>query len=546
MTTVPSELFDYVVIGSGFGGSVAAMRLAEKGYRVLVLERGRWFADADFARTNWNLRQFLWLPVARCFGILQFSPFKDVLVLHGAGVGGGSLAYANVLMEPDPEVFDAPEWHALMDWRAVLAPHYLTARRMLGVATNLCLGPADAVLQEIAGELGQRETFQSTQVGVFFGEPGVTVPDPYFQGQGPPRAGCTHCGACMVGCRHNAKNTLTKNYLYFAQKYGAEIRAEAEVEDISPLLPEGDDGPRYEVSYRRATAWFRQGKRRCRARNVIVAAGTLGTLRLLFRCRDENGSLPDLSPRLGYGVLTNSESLLGVTSRHRHTDYSEGIAVTSIFQAGSATAVEPVRYPQGSSLMRFFSAPLPGPGHLPGRWLQLVAEMLRHPRDFLKTHILPGWARRTTIILVMQADDNRLRLYLRPKPKGAGRSDLASQGDPVNPRPARVELGHRITRAFAAKTDGIPVTTINEVLFDIPVTAHIMGGCPMGRQVAEGVVDAACQVHNYPGLYVVDGSIMPGNPGINPALTITAMAEYAMSLIPAKKQVPSSEFQVPG
>ncbi|MDD2903485.1 MAG: GMC family oxidoreductase [Syntrophales bacterium] len=533
MATPPLEIFDYIIIGSGFGGSVAAMRMTEKGYRVLVLERGRWFADADFPRSNWNLRKFLWLPVARCFGILQLSPFKDVLVLHGAGVGGGSLAYANVLMEPDPGVFDTPEWRALMDWRAVLAPHYLTARRMLGVATNPRLWPADEVLKEIAGELGRQETFQATDVGVFFGEPGVTVPDPYYHGQGPPRAGCIHCGACMVGCRHNAKNTLTKNYLYFAQKWGAEIRAEAEVRDIRPL-PEEAGGTRYEVSYRRAADWLGATERRCLARKVIIAAGTLGSLRLLFRCRDETRSLPQISPRLGYGVLTNSESMLGVTSRNTQANYAEGIAVTSNFQADSTTTVEPVRYPEGSGLMRFFSAPLIGPGPLPRRWLKFVTNLFRHPRDFLKTHLLPGWARRTTIILVMQSDANRLRLHWRRKLRTAFRRDLVSKTDPEKPIPARLELGHKITRAFAAKTDGIPATTINEVLFDIPVTAHIMGGCPMGSKAEEGVVDSACQVHNYPGLYVVDGSIMPGNPGINPALTITAMAEYAMSLIPAK------------
>jgi cholesterol oxidase len=438
-------------------------------------------------------------------------------------------------MEPDPAVFAAPGWRALLDWREVLAPHYATARRMLGVATNPRLWPADDALKEIAGEMGREETFQPTDVGVFFGEPGVIVPDPYFQGQGPDRAGCIHCGACMVGCRHNAKNTLTKNYLYFAQKFGAEIRAEAEVRDIRPLHPEEAEGARYEVSYSRSTAWLRAREKRCLSRNVIVAAGTLGTLRLLFYCRNVTKSLPDLSPRLGFGVLTNSESMLGVTARRRRTDYSQGIAVTSNFQADAATTVEPVRYPEGSSLMRFFSAPLIGPGHVAWRWCKFVAELLRRPRDFLKTHLLPGWARRTTIILVMQSDDNRLRLHWGRKLKGVFRRDLVSRTDPVKPIPPRLELGHKITRAFAAKTDGIPATTINEVLFDIPVTAHIMGGCPMGRHAGEGVVDTACQVHHYPGLYVVDGSIMPGNPGINPALTITAMAEYAMSRVPEKR-----------
>ncbi len=274
-----AKTFDAVVIGSGFGGSVSAMRLTEKGYRVLVLERGKRYRDQDFAHSTWNIWKYLWLPAARCFGILQISPFRHIIVLHGSGVGGGSLGYANVLMTPSDKLFSAPAWHHLADWKTLLAPHYETARRMLGVATNPRLWPADLILKEIAAELGQSATFQPTPVGTFFGQleqEGMEVPDPYFGGQGPPRRGCTHCGACMVGCRHNAKNTLVKNYLYFAEKWGAEVRPESEVRDIRPLPAGQSDGAGYEVVYRRSTSWLPSAQRRVRARKVVVAAGALG------------------------------------------------------------------------------------------------------------------------------------------------------------------------------------------------------------------------------------------------------------------------------
>ena len=535
-----SETFDHVVIGSGFGGSVSAMRLAEKGYRVLVLERGKRFRDEDFARTNWNLRRYLWAPTLRCFGILQISPFRNVFVLHGAGVGGGSLGYGNVLMAPDDATFDTPAWRHLADWRALLAPHYETARRMLGVTANPRLGPADEVLRSIATELGTAGTFQPTPVGTFFGEPGregEEVPDPYFGGQGPPRRGCTHCGACMVGCRHNAKNTLVKNYLWFAERWGAEVRAECQVRDVRPLPAGEPDGARYEVVYRSATAMLpgRRSERVVRARQVVLAAGALGTLRLLLRCRDVTRSLPDLSRRLGDLVRTNSEALLGVVSRGRDVDYSAGVAITSIFNADPVTTIEPVRYPRGSSVMRFLGGPIVDGGRLPARIARSLLEIVHRPVDFLRTHFLPGWAERTTIVLVMQTVDNRIRLRLGRGLLTFFRRDLVSLPDEVHTIPTKIDVGHRVTRDFAQRVNGIPMGSINEGLFDIPMTAHILGGCPFGRDAAEGVVDLDCQVHSYPGLYVVDGSIMPGNPGVNPSLSIAALAEYAMSRVPAKE-----------
>jgi cholesterol oxidase len=532
-------VFDFVVIGSGFGGSVSALRLAEKGYSVLVLERGKRYKDQDFPKTNWNLPKYLWLPALRCFGILQMSIFRDVFVLHGAGVGGGSLGYANVLMEPSDELFRNPSWKHLADWKQELQPHYQTARRMLGVTPNPRQWPADQVLKEIAGELGSQATFHPTSVGVFFGQegqPGQAVPDPYFDGAGPDRSACTHCGGCMVGCRLNAKNTLEKNYLFLAEKRGAQIQPESLVSDVLPLPAGQPDEARYQVVYHSSTAWLFKASRSIRARNVVFSAGSLGTLSLLFRCRDVHRSLPDISPRLGSLVRTNSESLLGSLSRDRQTDYSQGIAITSIFYADPVTTVEPVRYPAGASFMRLLTAPMIESGeHIVVRFLKMLAQTCRHPLDFLRTHILPAWAERTTIFLVMQTIDNRLHMRLGRSFWTLFRRGLVTVQDAQNRVPSKIAVGHEVTRRFARKTGGIPEGSVLESLLNMPLTAHILGGCPMGLQPDEGVIDLDCQIHNYPGLYIVDGSIMPGNPGVNPSLTIAALAEYAMSRMPVKQ-----------
>jgi cholesterol oxidase len=336
-----------------------------------------------------------------------------VFVLHGSGVGGGSLGYANVLMEPGDRMFEAPAWSHLADWKNVLKPHYATARHMLGVNYNPRLWPADFIMQDIARELNMQGTFQPTPVGTFFGESGKTVPDPYFGGEGPDRTGCNQCGGCMVGCRHGAKNTLVKNYLYLAEKWGAQVWPETEVRDVRPLPPDQSDEARYEVIYRSATRWLLKPERVVRARNVIFSAGALGTLRLLFRCRDVTRSLARISPHLGDMVRTNSEALLGSTSREIKTNFSEGIAITSIFHADDVTTIEPVRYPAGSSLMRFLSGPLVETGgHVIIRFFRTMAQIFTRPRDFARTHVLAGWAQRTTIILVMQTEDNRIRLRL--------------------------------------------------------------------------------------------------------------------------------------
>jgi cholesterol oxidase len=534
-SNTPGDVFDYVVIGSGFGGSVSAMRLTEKGYRVLVLEKGKRFRDQDFATTNWKVWKYLWLPFARCFGILQLGVFRNVVVLHGCGVGGGSLGYAMVLEQPDDSLFDAPAWRDLADWRALLAPHYETARRMLGAARNPIHGASDAVLHQIAKEMDRAHTFRHTIVGAFFGEAGRRVPDPYFSGEGPDRVGCIHCGGCMVGCRYNAKNTLVKNYLYLAEKGGVRVMAETEARDVCPLPSGQSDGARYTVAYRRSTSLLRQPLHTVRARNVVFSGGVMGTLQLLFRCRDVTRSLPNLSPCLGNYVRTNSEALLGVVGRDDRVRYCEGIAITSIFEPDEVTRVEPVRYPDGSSLMRFLAGPLiEGGSQIGVRVAKTLWEGLRHPLDFLRLMALPGWARRTTIMLLMQSEDNHMHVRLGRSLLTLFRRGLVSDVPAGEGIPTQLALGHRVTRAFAAKTNGVPAGSLSESLLNVPMTAHILGGCPFGRTANEGVIGLDCQVHSYPGLYVVDNSIFPANPGVNPSLTTTALAEYAMSRIPAK------------
>ncbi len=531
--------YDFIVIGSGFGGSVTAMRLAEKGYSVLVLERGKRFRDSDFARTNWNVWKYLWLPVLRCFGIQQMSLLNGVMVFHGSGVGGGSLVYANVLAEPDAHTFEHPVWRHLVDWKTILAPYYDTARRMLGVAVNPRLWPADDALKSVATTSGQGESFRSAPVGVFFGDEdreGEVVPDPFFGGDGPARAGCTHCGGCMVGCRHNAKNTLVKNYLYFAEKLGVEIRAEAQVLDIHPLSAESKDAARYEVVYKKSTAWLPPRKIRVKARNIVVAAGVLGTLRLLFQCRDGTRSLANLSSKLGDNVRTNSEALLGSTSWDRGTDFSQGLAITSMFQADETTYVEPVRYPAGSSFMRLVTMPLiSGSQSLVLRWLNTAVAILRRPLDFLHARVFSRWAERSTILLVMQTKDTLMRIRWKRTLLSLFRPGLVCIRDEDKPVEAEIDAGHRILREFVRLTHGIAQSNIFEGLLNLPTTAHILGGVPFGIDANEGVINLACEVHGYPGLYVVDGSIMPANPGLNPSLTITALAEYAMDQIPLKE-----------
>lgn len=525
-------VYDYVIIGSGFGGSVSAMRLTEKGYSVLVLEKGKRFEDKDFAKSNWQYWKYLWLPALRGHGIMQISILKGVMVLHGAGVGGGSLGYANVLEVPTDETFATPAWNQNIKWGEVLKKHYETAKKMLGVSRNPKLWKADLLLKEMAEEIGMGHTFRATDVGSYFGEAGVTVPDPFFGGEGPDRAGCQHCGGCMVGCRHNAKNTLPKNYLFFAEKNGAKVIPEVEVTDVRPST---FDGSRYAITYQTSTKLFKQ-KQTVHAKNVIFSAGVMGTMRLLLNLRDVKKSLPNLSAKLGTMVRTNSEGLLGSVARKSDINYSEGVSISSIYNHDEMTRIEPVRYPDGSSLMRFLAAPLiDNKVSIPMRLLKFFGWALTHPIDFLKALFLPGWAHNVTILLVMQHADNRMRFRIGRSLFTLFRTGMVADEEPGYEINAQVKGSHEVTREFAKRTNGVALGSIGENLLGLPTTAHILGGAPIGISPELGVVNENFEVHNYQGLFIIDGSIMPANPGVNPSLTITALAEYAMERIgPAK------------
>jgi cholesterol oxidase len=524
--------YDFVVVGSGFGGSVSALRLAEKGYKVLVVEAGKRWRTEDFPKTNWRLNKFLWLPALFCYGIQRLTLLRDVLVLSGAGVGGGSLVYANTLLVPEDEAFERGTWPKGIDWKARLLPHYETAKRMLGVTANPKLWEGDRELLDFARSLGKEDTFKTTNVAVLFGdEPGKKVGDPYFGGEGPERTTCLHCGGCMVGCRYGSKNTLDKNYLWFAEKLGAEILPETKVTAV-----EEDGAGGYRLRTERTTRKIRKGRRTIRARGVVFAAGALGTVNLLLRCREE-GQLPRLSSALGRYVRTNSEVICGVTARHDDVDYSRGIAITSGFHPSPDTYVEVVRYPKGSDAMGGLATLLVDDGTRLTRPLRWLATLARHPVDFLRSLSPVGWARRSTIILVMQSLDNSLRLVRQRRWFWPFRKGLTSRRAPGEPAvPAYIAVGNEAAKHIASRIDAFPSSAINEVLLNVPTTAHILGGAPMGSGPEEGVIDARNRVFGYDNLYVVDGSMIPANLGVNPSLTITAMAEHAMSQVPLKDE----------
>jgi cholesterol oxidase len=527
--------YDVVVVGSGFGGSVTALRLAEKGYRVHVIESGRRFADEDFAKTSWDLRRYLWAPRLKCFGVQRIHRLPDVMILAGAGVGGGSLNYANTLYVPPAEFFEDPQWAGITDWQAELAPHYETASRMLGVVTNPCDGPVEQIMRRTADDLGVGDTFRKTPVGVFFGKPGERVPDPYFDGAGPDRTGCTECGNCMVGCRVGAKNTLVKNYLALAERLGATIEPLRTVVAVEPI----DDGHRdtgYRVTTEASGAWVRKGRRTVTASQVVFAAGAWGTQRLLHRM-SYDGRLGDLSPHLGELTRTNSEALGGAMTVKvpRDVDLTKGVAITSSFHVDQETHVENVRYGKGSNAMGLLATILVEGGGAVPRPLRFLAEAARHPATFLRSTSVRRWSERTIIGLVMQSRDNSITVSA--KHRLVGGVGLTSKQGHGEPNPTWIPIGHKALRQLAirlqerAGVPALPGGSLSEIV-DIPLTAHFLGGAVISDDPAKGVVDPWHRVWGYPGLHIVDGAAVSANLGVNPSLTITAQAERAMSFWP--------------
>jgi len=524
---------DWIVIGSGFGGSVSALRLAEKGYSVGVIESGRRYEDEDFAESTWQLRRYYWMPRIGLRGIFRMTTFKDVFIVSGSGVGGGSLGFANTLYRARPAFFTHPQWDGLAeDWERELHDHYDTAERMLGVTTYEGVGPADALLRRFADETGVGETWKNTRVGVYFGAAGEEVDDPYFGGEGPRRTGCVRCGQCMVGCRYGAKNTLRKNYLWFAEKLGVKIHSEREVVDIKPLGgPDGAGG--YELTTQRSGAWFRKRRATLRARGVVVAAGALGTNKLLRDCK-HSGSLPRISDRLGQLVRTNSESVMAVTAPDDERDFTESVAITSSIYPDPNTHVEVVTYGKGADSMSLLFTLMTGDGTRLTRPVLWLAQAIRHPLRFVRTLWPFKWSQRTVILLIMQSLDNALRLV--PKRKLFGRGvRLQTQQDPDRPNPTFIPVAEQVTRWFAEKLGGLPQGGITESVFNIPTTAHILGGAVIGSGPDTGVVDPQHRLFGYENLLVCDGSSVPANPGVNPSLTITALAERAMAQLPPKE-----------
>jgi cholesterol oxidase len=522
---------DWVVVGSGFGGSVSALRLAEKGYSVQVLECGKRFRDEDFPKSTWDLKRYFWAPRIGLKGIFRLTQFKDVAVVSGCGVGGGSLGYANTLYVPPTEFFQDPQWSDLEDWERTLAPHYAEAQRMLGVTQVQRDDPADQLLRELGEHLGVGETYQKTPVGVYQENPGKTVPDPFFGGEGPDRTGCLQCGRCMVGCPHGAKNTLVKNYLWLAERRGAKVDAERTVTEVRPLgAADGSDG--YAITSERSGVIPGRARRTIRARGVVFAAGPLGTNKLMQRCR-LGGALPKISNRLGELVRTNSEMILAVTVPDDYPeDLTRRVAITSSIYPDAHTHIETVTYGHAGDSMNTLYTLLVGDGTKLTRPLKLLGQIVRHPGRFAKVMWPKGWSSRTIIVLVMQTLDNAIAL--RPKVKRNGDVRLSTEQDPERPNPTFIPVANEAAEWLAERTGGIAQSSFSEALFNVPNTAHILGGAVIGHSPEDGVVDSHQRVFGYENLLVCDGSAVPANVGVNPSLTITALAEHAMAEIPPK------------
>lgn len=521
--------YDWLVIGSGFGGSVSALRLAEKGYRVAVLERGRRYRDDDLPKSTWQFRKYFWSPLLGMKGIMHMRMFQHMFTFNQVAVGGGSVVYGGVLLRAKPEFFKDEQWRMLGDWGAELQPHYDMAEHMLGVNTVTFDSPNQQLIREMAEHFGSADSFTRAPTGVFFGEPGKTVKDPYFGGEGPDRTGCTRCGSCLVGCNIGAANTLPKNYLWFAEKRGVQILAEREVIDVMPVgAADGSDG--YWVTSQRPGQWFARDRQVHKARGVIFAGGSLGTNELLANCK-HGGSLPRISNRLGELVRTNSESILAVRLPEDRQTWNDVTASSSV-HVDQDTHIEFLTYGRNADFLSALYTVLVGEGNRLTRPLKWLGRILRHPAQWLKILWPGGWSRRTVFLLVMQTLDNAIALRAKKRWFGRGYR-LATEQNRDKPNPTYIEAGNRAAQWLAERTGGIAQSNVLEALGNIPTTAHVLGGAVIGADASSGVIDRSLRIFGYQNLMVCDASAMPANPGVNPALTITALTEYAMSQIPS-------------
>ncbi len=517
--------YDYVIIGSGFGGSVSALRLTEKGFKVLVIEKGKWYKGNDFPKTNWNLKKWLWEPKLALHGFFKMTFLNHVTVLSGVGVGGGSLTYANTLPIPKKDFFNTGSWAKLNNWENELEPFYKTAYKMLGATQNPKLDEADLLIKELAKDIAKESHFEAAKVGVYFGKSGEKVSDPYFKGKGPDRTGCIFCGACMTGCRHNAKNTLDKNYLYLAQQLGVQIMAETEVFDVAAIDNiDGSNG--YKIDYKSSIGKLK--KESVTSKGVIFSGGVMGTVPLLLKLKET--SLPNLSDAVGKNVRTNNESLLLVTSTDKNDkDYSKGLAIGSILHTDENSHLEPVRYGEGSSFSKALTLPSIHNKFALFRLFGVIGLFFKKPLRLLKTIFSKNYAKRTTILLFMQTLDSTLQIKLGKITKMKTVTEEGSK--PSAFIPEAMTLGKQV----ANKVKGIPYANFTDSILGTPTTAHILGGAVMAENESKGVIDKHNYVFGYKNIMVCDGSMISANPGVNPSLTITAITEYAMSKIEPKK-----------
>ena len=517
--------FDYIIIGSGFGGSVSALRLSEKGYKVLVIEKGKWYEAKDFAKTNWNLSKWLWMPYLRFFGIMKMSIFRHIVIISGTGVGGGSLVYANTLPVPKSTFYKSGSWSELEDWETELKPFYQKALTMLGASRNPKLFDGDIALKELAKEIGREDQFEHPDVAVYFGKEGVKVKDPYFDGKGPDRAGCTFCGGCMTGCRHNAKNTLDKNYLYLAQNNGAEILAENEVYDVLPMdNKEGSAG--YKVFVKSSTKFF-EAKKEFTSKGIIFSGGVLGTIKLLLKLKKK--SLPQLSDKLGDDIRTNNETLISVSSLDKTKNVSKGVAIGSLLHTDDNSHLEIVRYSEGSGFWKLLHLPLSNGKNTPARLMNMMQQVLKFPVSYFKIYFVNSWSKSTTVLLFMQSIDSTLKF--KNNFLGGISSAVSTGAKPSTYIPESIAL----TDKYSKIINGKATSFVLESIAGIPSTAHVLGGAVMGKDSSQGVINKNNEVFGYQNMFVIDGSMISANPGVNPSLSITAIAERAMDQIPVNK-----------